>query len=84
MRDIQQIMARAERTNLDRDRDERMWGFASPGDCDDALLMRTAVDALQAGLVRRDWDCVAEAADMLAKRANYHPWKTSNKGGRHG
>jgi hypothetical protein len=68
-------LERAARTNLARDAVERQSGFTAPTDCGDTTLMRTAICALQAGLEEQDWDCVAEAADMLAKRTNYFPWR---------
>jgi hypothetical protein len=72
-------LARAAQTNLQRDAMERQVGFAAASDCDDALLVRTAITALHAGLETEDWDCVAEAADMLAKKTNFYPWRPATR-----
>ena len=73
--EVTKRLAQASRTNVERDAIERASGLATPHDNGDAALMRTAIDALQAGLKMEDWSCVAEAADMLAKQANYYPWE---------
>lgn len=76
--DVIKILTRAAKTNLERDTIERKAGFGSPIDGDDAELMRTVICALECALKMKDWNCVAEAADMLAKRTNYYPWKNKH------
>jgi hypothetical protein len=78
--DMMRIMAQAEKTNLKRDADEQKFCFASPTKCNDAELMRTAICAIEAGLKTKDWNCIAEAADMLAKRTGYYPWLKQTTG----
>lgn len=61
------VRAAAER-NRRRDAIDRGHGNATPGDSDDAMLARTAIDALECALAIDDWDCVAEAVAMLTER----------------
>jgi hypothetical protein len=72
--DVVKILARAAKTNLERDAMEREVGFGAPTDGGVAELLRTAICALECALKMEDWNCVAEATDMLAKRTNYYPW----------
>lgn len=64
----------ARKRNLKRDQVDRKAGFAAPGDTDAAVLARTVVSALDAGLgpvltpgqpTPADWDCLAEGYSML-------------------
>jgi hypothetical protein len=71
------ILARAAKTSLERDAMVRLAGFAALSDCPPDLIVRTAILALECGLKTNDWNCVAEAADMLAKMAGYYPWLLS-------
>lgn len=59
------LLAKARRTNGERDAIDRRHGLASPGDLPVAEQFRVILDALFAGLATRDWPCVAEGAAML-------------------
>ena len=72
--EVMKLLARAAKTNLERDAMERASGLATPHDGGAAVLMRTVIDALHCGLSMEDWNCVGEAIDMLAKQTNYYPW----------
>ena len=54
---------------------ERKAGLGAVSDCPPDMIVRTAISALEAGLTTKDWNCVAEAADMLAKMAKFYPWR---------
>ncbi len=54
--------------NRKRDDAARAAGYAPPGECDDRQLAVTVAAAIQAGLVRQDWRCVAEGYVMLLER----------------
>lgn len=60
-----QLLARARKTNRDRDRSEREAGFASPDSGDLASWLRTIAQALAAGIAQEDWNAVAEGLAML-------------------
>jgi hypothetical protein len=72
--DLQKMMARAAKTNLERDVMERASGLSAVSDTPQMAIVRTALCALEAGLRMQDWSCVAEATDMLAKMTGYYPW----------
>lgn len=73
------LLAKAEATNLRRDQSERKAGFRAASDCSEDLIVRTAIIALYAGLSQDDWDCVAEAAAMLATLTDFHPWEQKSR-----
>ena len=59
------LIAQARATNAQRDKDERAAGFGAVSDCGPFEIVRTAMFAIEAGLHRQDWPCVAEAYVML-------------------
>lgn len=59
------LIAHARATNAKRDAIDREAGFAAPGDAGAALWLRTAIDAILAGLTEVNWDAVAEGYVML-------------------
>jgi hypothetical protein len=79
---VQELLTRAERTNRARDALEREHGFGAVSDQPADLIIRIVIIALEAGIQSDDWDCVAEAAEMLAKLANYYPWKAQTRKGK--
>jgi hypothetical protein len=66
-RPFDRLMAKARRVNVQRDEIDRKAGFASPSQCPLDVEVRTVLCALEAGMNRDDWSCVAEAYDMLEK-----------------
>jgi hypothetical protein len=76
MNEFDRLIQKAQKTNRRRDHCERGAGFATP-DSDRESLLRTVVSALEAGVRRKDWDCVAEGLVMLADATDYHPWLVS-------
>lgn len=38
--------------------------------------IRTAQEAISAGLEKGDWDCVAQGAALLASFTGYYPWRS--------
>jgi hypothetical protein len=70
-----ELLDRAEKTNRRRDATEREAGFGAASDGEANEIVRTAICALECGLATEDWNCVAEAADMLEKMSGYHPWR---------
>jgi hypothetical protein len=70
------LLARARRTNANRDRIDRSCGAAAPGDCPADILVNTVLDALECGISLKDWDCVAEAYDMLERYRDTLPRTT--------
>jgi hypothetical protein len=65
MEKAKKLVAKAERTNKERDEMEREAGLGTPTSGDDAALLRTAMCALVAGMEMSDLDCVAEGYVML-------------------
>ena len=71
------IAARA--TNIRRSEDEMNSGFASPERGPYDVTVRTVMCALMAGMQTDDWNCVAEAYDILcslhrgAFKTNFDP-----------
>lgn len=65
MGDFEKLMQRAHLTNLQRERDERAAGLATPTDGGAMDLMVTAMMAIEAGIRCDDWNAIAEALDML-------------------
>lgn len=65
MADYEEMMAEARRFNARMDRIEIDHGFATPDETGHAMALRTAMVAVQAGIVTDDWTCVAQAQVML-------------------
>ena len=59
------LLAKARRTNAQRDAGERAHGFAVPGDAGVWQHLRMAMQALEAGIRIGDVDCLAEGYVML-------------------
>lgn len=59
------LVARARRTNAQRDQTDLLSGFGIPSDGDLFDLVRTAMMAIEAGLECQDWACVAEGYVFL-------------------
>lgn len=71
---VEELMAKAEETNRQRDAIDRRNGFAAPSDGPAGITMRTVVEAIWAGLRMDDRDCVAEGLAMLGDVTGYRPW----------
>lgn len=63
-------MKKARATNRNRDRAERKAGWLPVSECPPESQLRTAMEAIRAGMTLEDWECVAEAQAMLE-----HLWK---------
>jgi hypothetical protein len=61
----EELMQKARKTNAERDEIDRKAGFATPGDGASILLLRTAMSAIETGIVTNDWNSVAEGLAML-------------------
>lgn len=59
------LIMKARKTNAQRDAIERRHGFAAPESTPDDILFNTIRLAFEAGLKRRNWDCIAEGYVML-------------------
>jgi hypothetical protein len=62
---FRKLLTRARKTNRERDAIDHQMGFGAPGDCPAPIRMRTAMEALRCGMEMQDWNCVAEAFDMI-------------------
>lgn len=60
-----ELMTKARKTNAKRDKDEREVGFMAASDGTPEDQLRTAMCAIQCGIVINDWECIAEAQAML-------------------
>ena len=61
----EQIMKQARATNRKRDASDRKHGLAAPSDVPLVIHLQTVMFAIEAGIKRDDWGCVAEAQGML-------------------
>ncbi len=59
------IMARARTTNRERDLIEKACDVPVPRDCGPAAYLTAAIDAIECGVMVRQWDAVAEGLAML-------------------
>lgn len=59
------LMKKARATNAERDRIERRELWCTPTEADLPVFLATVISAIQAGIVRDNWDYVAEAQAML-------------------
>jgi len=64
----QKLMEKARQTNKERDQIDQNSGLGTP-DISPAILLRTAMSAIECGIVQEDWNCVAEGQAMLEKLA---------------
>ena len=64
-RDMKALIARARATNEQHREVERAHGFVPPEQASLVALLRTAKQALWAGMVIEDWNNVAEGYVML-------------------
>jgi hypothetical protein len=82
---VKAIMAKAIRSNAERDQYERAAGFGNSEVWSPDLTARTIITALHCALETDDWDCVAEAQAMLSDlelqlrpthlgQQKYQPW----------
>lgn len=60
-----ELLSKAKATNAKRDQDDREVGFQAASDGTPDMQLRTAIGAIEAGIVTDDWDCIAEAQAML-------------------
>ena len=56
---------RARQFNDQLDAVDRKRGGATPAECPIDVGLRTVMSAMEAGMGREDWDCIAEAFCML-------------------
>lgn len=73
--ELKRLASQAEETNLRRDIEDREMGFTAASDCTLAEICRTAISALETGLLINDVRCFAEAMALLGTAVNYHPWE---------
>lgn len=62
---LERLRRKAQRTNRRRDVSDALFGFAAPSRSPDEVWLKTITSALEAGIGREDWDCVAEGLVML-------------------
>lgn len=63
------LMQKARKTNAQRDEADRNLGFATPFDLGVSECVKTAMEAIRAGIENEDWDFVAEAQVILEDAA---------------
>lgn len=73
MRSFDDRVARARRTNAERDAIDRAVGTATPAEAGHWESIATAASAVAAGLQTDDWDCVAEAFVLLEEILTTRP-----------
>ena len=61
----QKLMFKARRVNIERDIVETEAGFQAPTNGTAWTHLRTAMEAIRAGIACEDWSCVAEGQAML-------------------
>lgn len=64
-REFQLAIDNAKAVNRARDVIDRQHGHAAPMDCPADIQVRTVQDAIRAGMMMKDWTCIAEAWAML-------------------
>jgi hypothetical protein len=62
--EVAALVAKARRTNRERDEIDRGAGFAAPGSGPVYLQVRTVMSALDAAMREESWDAVAEGYAM--------------------
>lgn len=66
--DLEKLLKEAREQTANMDRMERESGFAAISDListDPVAVMRTAIEALKAGIATDSWSCIAEGTVML-------------------
>lgn len=82
--DYEKLMEKARATNAKRDNDDRLSGAGAPEDHGAWALLVTAIDAIKAGVVRDDWNAIAEGQAMLERIVDkYQPVKMPRGFGLH-
>jgi hypothetical protein len=66
----EKLMQEAKITNTERDQIDHSCDFASPNDCSNLMLLRTAMTAIECGIRSDDWGFVAEGQVMLQQLEN--------------
>lgn len=60
-----ELIAKARTINARRDATDRSSGFQAPNDSASDVTLRTAIDALHAGIAVQNWQVVAESYVLL-------------------
>jgi hypothetical protein len=63
--DYKKLMAKARQTNAKRDETDREGYFATPDYGPLSQMLKTAMSAVEAGIITADWNAVAEGQAML-------------------
>lgn len=64
-REFYEAINKAVATNRDRDKIDRDHGNPAVPDCPMDIQVSTVKSAIRAGMISKDWDCIAEAYAML-------------------